>query len=73
MVAVYADVFDECRGGTLIESFELFPTNDSFVWFSDWLGSSTYLDPFSPCYTVDLVAYDSYDAVDVMTVTAETY
>jgi len=73
VVAVWADVYDECRGGQLIESFELYPTNDPYIWFSDWLGSSTYLDPFSDCYSVDLVAYDSFDAADVLTVWAETY
>lgn len=70
---VWADVYDECRGGSLVESFELYPTNDPYIWFSDWLGSSTWLDPFSDCYTVDLVAYDSYDEFDVLTVWAETY
>ncbi len=73
VVMVFADVYDECRGGSLVESFELYPTNDPYVWFSDWLGSSTWLDPFNDCYTVDLVAYDSYDAIDVLTVWAETY
>jgi len=73
VVDVWADVYDEWRGGVCVESFQLFPTEDPYLWYSDWLGSTTYLDPFYGGYTVDLVAYDVYDDYDWMTVTAYTY
>ncbi len=73
VVSVWADVYDENRGGQYVESFELYPTDDPYYWYSDWLGSSTYLDPFYDGYTVDIVAYDSYDEFDYVTIWAATY
>ena len=73
VVSVWADVYDEYAGGVYIESFELFPTNNPHVWFSDWLGSSTWLDCFYDGYTVDFVVYDSWDDSDYLTVWAYTY
>lgn len=70
---VWADVYDEWAGGILVESFELYPTDDPSYWYSDWYGSTTMLDPFWDGYTVDFVAYDSYDAYGYATVWAETY
>ena len=54
VVAVYADVYDS-YSGTWVDSFELFPTNDAYYWFSDWLGSSTYLDCMYGGYVVDIL------------------
>ena len=34
---------------------------------------TTLLDPFYPGYTVDIVAYDSYDDWDALTIWAATY
>jgi hypothetical protein len=73
IIGVWADVYDECRGGALVESFELYPTNDPYVWYSEWAGRTTFLDPFHDCYTVDFVAYDTFEAFDFMTVWALTY
>ncbi|MBX2800929.1 MAG: hypothetical protein KTR31_24830 [Myxococcales bacterium] len=73
VVGVWADVYDEYAGGVLVESFELFPTDDPYFWVSDWYGSTTFLDPFYAGYTVDIVAYDSYDDFDFITVWADTY
>jgi hypothetical protein len=73
VIGVWADVYDEYAGGVLVESFELYPTSDPYFWFSDWFGSSTYLDPFWPGYTVDFVVYDSYECFGYTTVWAETY
>jgi len=64
VVAVYADVYDEYTG-TLEDSFELFDTDDPYFWFSDWWGSSTYLDCHYDGYVVDIVAYDYEDYTDV--------
>lgn len=72
VVAVYADIYD-LRTGRMEDSFELFPTNDPYYWFSDWLGSTTWLDCYYGDYVVDFVAYDSYDAYDVLSVTPFTY
>ena len=67
VVAVYADVYD-ARSGAWVDSFELYPTSDPYYWFSDWLGSSTYLACGYPDYVVDVWAYDSYDAEDALSV-----
>ena len=73
IVSVWADVYDEGHGGAYVESFELYPTNDPYIWFSDWMGSSTWLDCWYGGYTVDLIAYDSFDDYDYLTVWADTY
>jgi hypothetical protein len=70
VVQVWADVYD---GPVLVESFELYPTDDPYYWFSDWLGSTTMLDPFWGGYSVDFVAYDAYDDFGWVTVWADTY
>ena len=72
VVQVWADVWDE-RSGEMVQSFELYPTDDPYVWFSDWLVSSTWLDCWYPHYTVDIVAYDAFDSFDAVTVWPETY
>ena len=64
VVAVYADVYDMYTGW-LEDSFELFATNDPIYWTSDWMGSSTWLDCDYGGYVVDIVAYDTLDAMDV--------
>ena len=69
---VWADVYDE-YDGSLVESFELYPTADSLVWFSDWIGSSTYLSCYYTNYTVDIVAYDTFEDMDYITVIPYTY
>jgi hypothetical protein len=69
---VWADVYDE-YDGSLVESFELYPTADSMVWFSDWIGSSTYLSCYYNMYTVDIVAYDTFEDMDYITVVPYTY
>lgn len=72
VVQVWADVYDDWSG-ELVDSFELFPTDDPFVWYAEYYGHDTWLDPFYPHYSVDLVAYDSWDAYDFITVPAYTY
>ena len=71
VVAVYADVYD-AYSGVWADSFELYPTNDPYIWFSDWLGSSTYVDCNYGGYLVDIVAYDMVDAFDVYTLAPGT-
>ena len=61
VVSMWADVYDE-PSGAWVDSFELYPTEDPYVWFSDWLGSSTHLSCGYPNYVVDFWAYDSYQA-----------
>ena len=73
IVGVWADVYDEWRGGRLVDSFELYPTDDPLFWYSDWFGSTTYLDPFYRGYTVDLIAYDRYESFDWITIWVDTY
>jgi hypothetical protein len=73
VIGVWADVYDECSGGYLVHSFELYPTNDPSYWTVEAYGSSTFLDPFWDCYTVDFVAYDVYDDFGYLTVWAATY
>lgn len=69
---VYADVYDDYTGA-MIDTFELYPTDNPYIWFSDWLGSTTYLDCAYGGYSVDIVAYDSYDAIDVITIYPQTH
>src|SRR5690606_37681328 len=73
VASVWADVYDLNRGDRLVETFELYPTNDPAVWFSEWLGSTTYLDCFYRGYVVDIVVYDQLDAWGVSTTTPYTY
>jgi hypothetical protein len=70
VVEVWADIYDEWDG-SWVDSFELYPTDDPYLWYSDWLGSSTYLDCFYNYYSVDFVAYDTYEDTDTLTVWAE--
>jgi hypothetical protein len=72
IIGVWADVYDE-YDGTLVQSFELFPTNDPYVWYSDWLGRSTWMDCTYRGYTVDLVAYDQLESVGVLTLVPYVY
>jgi hypothetical protein len=72
VVAVYADVYDDFTG-EWVDSFELFPTDDPYFWVSDWMGSSTWLDCHYGGYVVDFVAYDSFDAMDIVSVYPWTY
>ena len=72
VVSVWADVYDDWSG-ELVQTFELYPTNDPRVWYSDWLVSTTWIDCWYPSYSVDLVAYDSVDAAGVLTIWPEVY
>ena len=72
LTQVWADVYDEWDG-TLVESFELYPTEVPGLWFSDWLGSTTWLDCFYQDYTVDFIAYDTFEDVGYSTVVPYTY
>lgn len=72
VVAVYADVYDG-YSGAWVDGFELYPTEDPYYWFSDWLGSSTYLDCYFGGYVVDFTAYDSFETYDVVSVDPFTY
>ena len=72
VTGVYADVFDAY--GVWVDSFELYnETVYEEVWFSDWLQYSTYLDCYYGGYQIDLVAYDSYDAYDIVSIAPYTY
>lgn len=73
IVKVWADVYDFDGGDLYIESFELYPTNDPWIWFSDWLGTSTWLDPYYHGYVVDIVAYDSYEVPASLSVRPAVY
>lgn len=70
--SVHADVYDAY--GDWVDSFELYrETPDPDVWFSDWLQYSTYLDCYYGGYTVDFVAYDQYEAYDIVSTQPYTY
>jgi hypothetical protein len=72
VVQVWADVWDD-RTGELVQSFELYPTDDPYIWYSDWLVSTTFLDCWYPFYSVDIVAYDAFDAYGAITILPDTY
>lgn len=69
---VWADVYDNWDG-SLIDSFQLYPTNDAYTWYSEWPAASTALDCWYGDYAVDLVAYDSANATSDLTVWPSTY
>ena len=69
---VWADVWDEWSG-QYIQSFPLYPTHDPYIWYSDWLGSTTWLSCWNPNYTVDVVVYDSWNDYGVSTIWPNTY
>lgn len=72
VISVFADVYDDFSGQR-IETLELLPSyDDPTFWYSDWYGSSLYLDPYG-YYTVDIIVYDSFDDFGVLTVPAQTY
>jgi len=72
VVAVYADVYDS-YSGAWVDGFDLYPTDDPYYWFSDWLGRSTYLDCYYGGYQVDITATDSFQAYDIVTIAPYTY
>lgn len=72
VTAVYVDIYDD-RSGQFVDTFELYPTGDAYTWFSDWLGRSTYLDPWYDAYRVDFVVYDTYGDAGATTVYASYY
>lgn len=69
---VWADIYDDWTG-EYVDTFELYPTADPNVWFSDWLGSSTWLDPWYGYYGVDFVVYDVHGESGYATVGAVCY
>lgn len=73
IVGVWADVYDDLAGGQYIESFDLLPTNDARYWWSEWLGSSTHLDPYWYGYSADVFVNDAEGRSDVLTVSIATY
>ncbi|MCP4807646.1 MAG: hypothetical protein GY913_33655 [Proteobacteria bacterium] len=72
IVGVWADVYSV--HGNLVDSFELYnETADPDVYFSDWLQYSTNLDCYNDGYEVDIVAYDTFDTYDAVTIYPYTY
>lgn len=63
---VYADVYDDWTG-EWIDGFELFPEG-GVIWYSSWVGNSTYLDCTYTGYVVDFTAFDIFGASDVVSV-----
>jgi hypothetical protein len=69
---VWADIYDEPTG-ELVQSLELFGTDDPAVWFSDWLVSTTLFDCTYPLWVVDFVAYDNDGVAGALAVYPNTY
>lgn len=69
---VWADVYDE-QTGYLVESFPLDPTTDPTYWTSEWLVSTSNLDCWYPLYVIDVVAYDTFEDYDIITIYPDTY
>lgn len=72
VMSVWADVYDDSTG-QLVQTFELYPTDDPNLWFSDWLVSTTWIDCWYPWYSVDLIAYDSFDEAGGLLIYPATY
>jgi len=72
--SVHVDVYDDYSGsGVPIQSFDLFPSDEPNAWYSEWSARSTYLDPYYPGYSVEVVAYDSYGAEGFASIVPYTY
>ncbi len=69
---VEANVYDEWRGGRLVDAFELAPTEDPWIWYGEWMEFSTALDCRYTGYSVDLIAWDFYEGWGVLTLTPRT-
>lgn len=72
VVLVEARVYDDWRGGDLVDVFELAPTDEPWVWYGEWSERRTALDCWYGGYGVDFVVWDSFDASDVLTVRPRT-
>lgn len=73
VVSVFADVYDDVTG-ELVQTFTLYPAvDDPLYWTGDAVAASTWIDCWYPYYSVDIVAYDAYDDVDVVTIPLQTY
>ena len=68
---VVAYVYDEYDA--LIESFELYETNDPWVWYSDWDEPATSLYCDYPYYTVEFTVWDSFSDSHTIAVIPATY
>jgi hypothetical protein len=66
VTAVWADVYDDGTGD-IADSFDLSPEPGK-SWYSAWIGSTTYLDPSYPAYSVVLSAQDQQGAIGTQTV-----
>ncbi len=69
--AVQVDVRD-AWADEVVDVFELYPTDNRDVWFSDWLGASTRLDCRYGGYNADFWVYDHADASGSGTVALQT-
>lgn len=70
---VEAHVYDDWRGGRLVDSFELGRTADPWFWYAEWPEHTTRLDCHYAGYSVDLVVWDTYDGYDLLTIVPRTY
>lgn len=68
---VWADVYDDASG-VLVESFPLYAEGGT-LWYSDWLADTSLVDCWYGGYSVDLVAYDTFDAYDAITIWFDSY
>jgi len=71
VVEVYADVYDSWDG-RWADGFELYP-EQGVTWYSAWVGGSTWLDCTYDGYVIEFTAFDSFGAVDVVTVVPYTW
>lgn len=72
IVAVEALVYDEWRGDRWVDGFDLEPTADPWVWYTEVRASRTALDCTYPGYVVEFWVWDWFDAVDVLAVYPRT-
>ena len=70
--AVFVDIYDVWTN-ELDDTFALDPTEDLSFWFVEWFEYSTNLDCYYDGYEVDVVAYDTLDEYDIITIVPETY
>ncbi len=66
-------VYDDWRGGRLVDSFALYPVGDPYYWYAEVLERHTLLDCYYPGYSVDFIVWDFYDGYAIRTVWPDTY
>jgi len=73
IVSVEAHVYDDWHGGRWVDGFELDPTADRWVWYTEYPEHVTALDCHYRGYTVEFYVWDWWGDVGTLAVWPSTY